>query len=114
MPHHSDDTSPAPDDPSITLEHARTAILRFLARYDGTVETLELVTVAVRETECDRRSLSVADLPFVDVHDRVTATHLPALDREGLVDYDPAAETVELAVSTDELSDAIEGDEVEC
>lgn len=90
-------------DDDVTLEHARPAILRFLAGRDEPVEKLELVSIAVRRTECDERDVRVSDLPLDAVHDRVTATHLPALDRNGLVDYDRGRGRVSLAVPSDEL-----------
>ncbi len=98
MPPDSDET-----DVAIPLEHARSAILRYLAERGEPVENLELLTTAVRTAEVDRRDVGVTDLPLRTVHDCLTADHLPALDREGLVDYNRAAETVTLAVRPDRI-----------
>jgi hypothetical protein len=91
------------DEAGITLEHARTAIVRFLAERDEPVENLDLLTTAVRETEYTRRDRDIADFPYSVVYERVTTTHLPALDDEGLVSFNRAAETVSLCVSPDEF-----------
>lgn len=101
------------DDANITLDHARTAILRYLSRRDEPVENLELVTTAVRKAELDDREVSAIELPFCEVHDRVTTTHLPALAREGLVEYDRANGRVALAASPDERESLLQSPESE-
>lgn len=79
---------------SITLEHAQPAVRRFLAGRDEPVENLDLVVIAVRKAEPDRRDVEITDLPYDAVYRRVTTTHLPALAEKGLVEYDRANETV--------------------
>ena len=83
-----------PDECSITLEHAQPAVRRFLAGRDEPVENLDLVVIAVRKAELDRRDVEITDLPYDAVYRRMTTTHLPALAEKGLVEYDRANETV--------------------
>lgn len=102
--HSSDDAQET--DADATLTHARTTILRYLRGRDERVENLSLVTAAVRSVALDGGDLDATDLPFPEVHERVTERYLPELDRDGLVAYDRSASTVTLAGPPDELDDA--------
>lgn len=98
----SDSVDPQ-DDGAASLQEPRAAILHYLATRGKAVEKLELVTTAVRTTEVDRRDISVTDLPFQTVHDRVVNNYLPALAREGLIDYNRSCESITLAVPPEDI-----------
>jgi hypothetical protein len=101
--------SPAGDDSSgedavdFTLDYAKPSIVSYLDDRDDPVDNLTLVSIAVREQECDRRDLEPPELPLPEVHDRVLTEHLPALSRDGLVDYDRTDETVTLTASREAI-----------
>jgi len=91
------------DERITTLEHAQPAIRRFLAGRDEPVENLDLVVIAVRKAELDRRDVGITDLPYDAVYRQVTTTHLPALAEQGLVEYDRASGAVAPAVPPAEM-----------
>jgi len=96
--------SSQPDSLEIPLERAQPAIVDFLDSHENPVENLELVAIAVRDAELERRDVSPEDLPLSAVHDRVTSTHLPALASEGLVEYSRVA----LAASSSEIESILD------
>ncbi len=106
MPTPGDDSTD--DVADFTLEHAKPSIVSYLDDRDGPVENLTLVSIAVRERECDRRDIDPSELPLPAVHDRVVTTHLPALSRDGLIDYDRGDETVTLTASREQIDRIVE------
>lgn len=103
MPVEGDDGSSDADASDFSLEHAERSIVSYLDTQAEPVENLSLVSIAVRERECDRRDLDPSELPLPEVHNRVVTTHLPALSRDGLIDYDRAEEAVTLTASPEEI-----------
>ena len=105
VPRHSDDCGGGDDpaDNELVLEGPEETVLGHLLERDDSTTSVQLLAVAVWEREREHRDAGPDDLPIETVQDCLTDDHLPALDREGLIEYDHLEGTVALAAPPAEV-----------